>query len=307
KEKFTDVECYHCHKKGHTMKFYRQLKKENKKKNYNSQKNKHKKDDDGDDSTEVNTTTDEFFVCSDYDMVNLARDNSSWIFDSGATCHVEHEKNIFHLTHQVILMLLGWVILGYQGFLVLEIFAFVKHVPDMRLNIISTGLLDEDGYHNSSGNGLWKVTLGSLIVAREKRESKLYMTHLKISKSIANAVDNDDMTVPAMPSLSSRMVLTEPAAEGLKSLSAGSCPPLLICAPKVLSKKKRVKSLHQYMSSRSSGSSSHDRLYQMHQDSCNTDADLMKHQNFKKFDTVDDYSDHYYSGFKLSQASVVFL
>nr|GEZ93347.1 retrovirus-related Pol polyprotein from transposon TNT 1-94 [Tanacetum cinerariifolium] len=27
----------------------------------------------------------------------------------------------------------------------------VKHVPDMRLNIISTGLLDEDGYHNSSG------------------------------------------------------------------------------------------------------------------------------------------------------------
>ncbi|GKF43051.1 hypothetical protein Tco_0126393, partial [Tanacetum coccineum] len=59
KGKFADVECYHCHKKGHTMKFCRQLKKENKKKN----------DDDGDDSTEVNTTTDEFFVCSDYDMV----------------------------------------------------------------------------------------------------------------------------------------------------------------------------------------------------------------------------------------------
>ncbi|GJT75600.1 putative RNA-directed DNA polymerase [Tanacetum coccineum] len=48
-------------------------------------------------------------------------------------------------------------------------------------------LLDEDGYHNSSGNGLWKVTLGSLIVARGKRESKLYMTHPKISKSIVNA------------------------------------------------------------------------------------------------------------------------
>ncbi|GKG35844.1 retrovirus-related pol polyprotein from transposon TNT 1-94, partial [Tanacetum coccineum] len=45
-----------------------------------------------------------------------------------------------------------------------------------------------------SGNGLWKVTLGSLIVARGKRESKLYMTHLKISKSIVNAIDNDDMT-----------------------------------------------------------------------------------------------------------------
>ncbi|GJU87980.1 putative RNA-directed DNA polymerase [Tanacetum coccineum] len=63
----------------------------------------------------------------------------------------------------------------------------VKHVPDMRLNIISTGLLNEDGYHNSCGNGLWKVTPGSLIMARGKRESKLYMTHPKISKSIVNA------------------------------------------------------------------------------------------------------------------------
>ncbi|GKA06448.1 putative RNA-directed DNA polymerase [Tanacetum coccineum] len=95
KGKFADVECYHCHKKGHTMKFCRQLKKENKKKNYNNQKNKHKKDDDGDDSTEVNTTTDEFFVCSDYDMVNLAHDDSSWILDSGATCHVATRKEYF--------------------------------------------------------------------------------------------------------------------------------------------------------------------------------------------------------------------
>nr|GFC56288.1 retrovirus-related Pol polyprotein from transposon TNT 1-94 [Tanacetum cinerariifolium] len=38
KGKFADVECYHCHKKGYTMKFCRQLKKENKKKNYNNQK-----------------------------------------------------------------------------------------------------------------------------------------------------------------------------------------------------------------------------------------------------------------------------
>ncbi|GKB06398.1 retrovirus-related pol polyprotein from transposon TNT 1-94, partial [Tanacetum coccineum] len=66
-----------------------------------------------------------------------------------------HEKNIFNLTTP-----------GDFGMeLVLH---NVKHVPDMRLNIISTGLLDEDGYHNSSGNGLWKVTLGSLIVARGK-------------------------------------------------------------------------------------------------------------------------------------------
>ncbi|GJY79662.1 hypothetical protein Tco_0485463 [Tanacetum coccineum] len=37
----------------------------------------------------------EFFVCSDYDMVNLAHDDSSWILDSGATCHVATRKEYF--------------------------------------------------------------------------------------------------------------------------------------------------------------------------------------------------------------------
>nr|GEV02725.1 retrovirus-related Pol polyprotein from transposon TNT 1-94 [Tanacetum cinerariifolium] len=206
KGKFADVECYLYHKKGHTMKFYRQLKKENKKKNYNNQKNKHKKDDDGDDNIEVNTTTDEFFVCYDYDMVNLANDDSSWILDSGATCHVATQKDYYSSytpgdfgvvrmgnTGLSRIAGIGEICLKFDTKMELVLHN-VKHVPDMRLNIISIGLLNEDGYHNSSSNGLWKVTLGSLIVARGKRESKLYMTHPKISKSIVNVVDNDDMT-----------------------------------------------------------------------------------------------------------------
>ncbi|GJV06067.1 putative RNA-directed DNA polymerase [Tanacetum coccineum] len=168
KGKFADVECYHCHKKGHTMKFCRQLKKENKKKNYNNQKNKHKKDNDGDDNTEVNTTTEYSFVC-DFGVVKMCNTRLSRIAGIGDIC-LKFDTRMELVLHNV------------------------KHVPGMRLNIISTGLLDKDGYHNSSGNGLWKVTLGSLIMARGKRESKLYMTHPKISKSIVNAVDNDDMT-----------------------------------------------------------------------------------------------------------------
>ncbi|GJR64775.1 putative RNA-directed DNA polymerase [Tanacetum coccineum] len=206
KEKFADVECYHCHKKGHTMKFCKQLKKENKKKNYNNQKNKHKKDDDGDDNNEVNTTTDEFFVCYDYDMVNLANDDSSWILNSGSMCHVATRKDYYSSytpgdfgvvrmgnTGLSRIASIGDICLKFDTGMEFVLHN-IKHVPDMRLNIITTGLLDEVGYHNSSGNGLWKVTLGSLIVARGKRESKLYMTHPKISKSIVNAVDNGDMT-----------------------------------------------------------------------------------------------------------------
>ncbi|GKB69948.1 putative RNA-directed DNA polymerase [Tanacetum coccineum] len=148
----------------------------------------------------------EFFVCYDYDMVNLANDDSSWILDSGATCHVATRKDYYSSytpgdfgvvrmgnTGLSRIAGIGDICLKFDTGMELVLHN-VKHVPDMRLNVISTGLLDEDGYHNSSGNGLWKVTLGSLIVARGKRESKLYMTHPKISKSIVNAVDNDDMT-----------------------------------------------------------------------------------------------------------------
>ncbi|GJY08371.1 putative RNA-directed DNA polymerase [Tanacetum coccineum] len=182
------------------------VEKENKKKNYNNQKNKHKKDNDGDENTEVNTTTDEFFVCYDYDMVNFANDDSSWILDNGATCHVATRKDYYSSytpgdfdvvrmgnTRLSKIAGIGDICLKFDTGMELVLHN-VKHFPDMRLNIISTGLLDEDGYHNSSGNGLWKVTLRSLIVARGKRESKLYMTHPKISKRIVNAVDNDDMT-----------------------------------------------------------------------------------------------------------------
>ncbi|CAH1420004.1 unnamed protein product [Lactuca virosa] len=65
-----------------------ELKRENKKENYNNQKNNHKKDDGGNDTVEVNTATEEFFICCYYNMVNLAHDDSSWVVDSGATCHV---------------------------------------------------------------------------------------------------------------------------------------------------------------------------------------------------------------------------
>ncbi|KAJ9562494.1 hypothetical protein OSB04_007654 [Centaurea solstitialis] len=45
KRKFGDFECYNCGRKGHTTRFCRQLKRENKKANYNNQKNNQKKDD----------------------------------------------------------------------------------------------------------------------------------------------------------------------------------------------------------------------------------------------------------------------
>ncbi|KAA8515440.1 hypothetical protein F0562_018949 [Nyssa sinensis] len=46
----------------------------------------------------------------------------------------------------------------------------VRHVPDLRLNLISGIALDREGYVNYFGNSIWKLTKGSLVVARERIE-----------------------------------------------------------------------------------------------------------------------------------------
>jgi transposase InsO family protein len=206
KGKFADVECYYCGKKGHTQRYCRQAKKENKKANYKNQKNNQKKDDGGNDNTEVNAITDEFFVCCDFDMVNVTHDDLSWIADSGATCHVATRRDFYSSytpgdygvvrmgnTGLSKIVGIGEVRLKFDTGMELVLHN-VKHVPDMRLNVISTGLLDDDGYYNGFGNGKWKLTLGSLIVGRGEKVSKLYVTHPKISCNNVNAVENVDMS-----------------------------------------------------------------------------------------------------------------
>lgn len=42
----------------------------------------------------------------------------------------------------------------------------VKHAPDVRLHLISVGGLDDEGYVSTNGAGKWKLTKGSMIVAR---------------------------------------------------------------------------------------------------------------------------------------------
>ncbi|VFQ97325.1 unnamed protein product [Cuscuta campestris] len=45
----------------------------------------------------------------------------------------------------------------------------VRHAPDIRLNLISTSVLDDEGYVSTFGDGQCKLTKGSLIVAHGKK------------------------------------------------------------------------------------------------------------------------------------------
>nr|GEZ05682.1 retrovirus-related Pol polyprotein from transposon TNT 1-94 [Tanacetum cinerariifolium] len=109
-------------------------------------------------------------------MVNLALDDSSWILNSGATCDVATRKEYFlsytpgdfdvvRMGNTGLSRIAGIrdICLKFDTGMELVLHN-IKHVLDMRLNIISTGLLDEDGYHNSTDNDdmteLWHKRLG---------------------------------------------------------------------------------------------------------------------------------------------------
>ena len=42
----------------------------------------------------------------------------------------------------------------------------VRHVPDLRLNLMSGIYLDKEGFQNYFYNGRWKLTKGMMVVGR---------------------------------------------------------------------------------------------------------------------------------------------
>ena len=53
----------------------------------------------------------------------------------------------------------------------------VRHAPEVRLNLISAGQLDDEGYMGSIQNGVMKFCKGSLIVANVRKTNTQYLMH----------------------------------------------------------------------------------------------------------------------------------
>ena len=56
----------------------------------------------------------------------------------------------------------------------------VRHILDLRLNLIYVHMLDKDGYNHFISSGNWKLTKGSLVVARGRLCCSLYKTQEKV-------------------------------------------------------------------------------------------------------------------------------
>ena len=67
----------------------------------------------------------------------------------------------------------------------------MRHVPDIRLNLISTHVLDKEGYGNYFCDGKWRLSKGSLVFARGKICCILYKTQVKLCKDVVSAAQED--------------------------------------------------------------------------------------------------------------------
>ena len=72
------------------------------------------------------------------------------------------------------------------------LFKDVNHVPDIWLNLTSTSKLHDGGYYSGLGNGQWKLTKGSLVIVRCKRNHNLYIMQVGLSKDVIHAIENVD-------------------------------------------------------------------------------------------------------------------
>jgi transposase InsO family protein len=225
--KYADYECHHCHKKGHLKWQCRKWKKEKKKGKQQAQK--HDSDSDSD-AGQISSVAEDIVVvidaeneanlchsCSTVEKIAIASDGAAvnhvngdeivWIPDSGATIHATSHREYFtNYTpgdYGVVKMgnndraaIIGsgdvHLVTANGAKLVLK---SVKHVETLRLNIISVGLLDKDGYSSKFGDGQYKLTKGNMIVGKGKRISNLYHVYANLSSVSVNALEKEDPCV----------------------------------------------------------------------------------------------------------------
>ena len=140
----------------------------------------------------------------DDDMISLAFDETSSVIDSGVTTnstfcrdlctsYTPDDFGVVEMGNNGVAKVVGICNVCLETHNSMKLFLkYVKHVPDIRLNLISTRKLNDDGYYSGFGNGQWKLTKGSLIIAIYKRNPNLYMMQAKILKDVIHAIENVD-------------------------------------------------------------------------------------------------------------------
>jgi ABC-type transport system involved in cytochrome c biogenesis ATPase subunit len=69
----------------------------------------------------------------------------------------------------------------------------VRHVTDIRLNLLSVAKLDDIRHGSYFSDAKWKFTKGSLIVDRGSKQGCLYVTKTKLHNDMMTVTENDTL------------------------------------------------------------------------------------------------------------------
>ena len=70
----------------------------------------------------------------------------------------------------------------------------VRHVPEMCFSLIFVGKLDDEDYHSHLGECKLRLTKGSLVLARGKKNNTLYKIEVRLVNGEVNIVKNEAST-----------------------------------------------------------------------------------------------------------------
>lgn len=185
--------CYHCGIKGHLKKNCRKLHKEK----------EQLKQKDGD---ALVTTHGEVAICSIQEETCLhvsSQEENEWVVDTAASYHATSRKDFFttYKAGDFGVVKMGNTssceIVGIGDIKIQTnigstmILKDVRHVPDLRLNLISGIALDKQGYESHFGKGTWKLLKGVMILARGHICGNLYKTHVKVCSDSLNVMEKE--------------------------------------------------------------------------------------------------------------------
>ena len=141
------------------------------------------------------STTDDALSCECQDL--------EWVVDMGASYHASPHRGSFctYRNGQFGIIRMGnkgttdsvgigdvkiKTNLGYKMML-----KDVRHVAYLRLNLLSVGRLDNEGFESKFGRELWKLTKGSLVVASAKKSNTFYKLVAQGCGAQLNTVEKD--------------------------------------------------------------------------------------------------------------------
>ncbi|GMJ08631.1 hypothetical protein HRI_004532300 [Hibiscus trionum] len=172
RSRYKNLECHHCGKKGHIKKYCYKWKRENK-----CGGDKNDRNDDEKSKCIATATREDLLVICDENSINLICDKTSWVIDTGASLYVTSRRDFFtpytpghfgilKMGNDNLVSVIGMRDVSLVSNSVTKLtLEDVRHEPDIHLNLIYAGKLDDEGFYNTFSEGKWKLTKGSLVVA----------------------------------------------------------------------------------------------------------------------------------------------